>query len=502
MAVDDKLAAAKADDLYKKPAPDPSYEKQTPPGSIAQGLSKALMQSAFTKFGEAFTDTGDVRKDAATRDSRLAPFQQAGAGAAAALEGRWHTMEYENFQNEFIEPYIAQKKEMLDDYQRRHAQADVGIFEGPDGLPMPVDITTKEGRLMAVRMRGQLEKRFYALNTDMDLELFNEAGKYSNNPMIVGRAQAIEQATSNQLSTIGAPQDTMQSEEAQSVIRGRESAAEAAMVRAKGTAARAKDAKRPISYADAIKDPTIGPGGIMQWLISDPNGVTILTTGGGSAFLDAEKKLAKGALMKSNPSLTEGSAELEDALDRNKPKWMSVAAGKYVKHLSPSDYEMAKQLTPHFFAEEKEKERGVISGDRMAPETRKANVTTWESHAETHFNNYMKDPNNDPSIEAAMEDLEQWIGSAVYGDTDEPELQEVTATRGPGNVRYVNDIKEGVLKHIKEWWASKKGSGIAKEENPDEAAHQRRLSGAAGPRAQRRARMFEARRNRNKGILP
>jgi hypothetical protein len=210
----------------------------------------------------------------------------------------------------------------------------------------------------------------------------------------------------------------------------------------------------------------------MQWLISDPNGITVLTTGGGSAFLDAEQKLAKGALMKQNPSYTEGSPELEDALKRTAPQWMSAAAAKYVKHLSPADYEMAKQITPHFFAEEsKAKEVGIRSGDRIAPEVRKANLATWENHAEEHFKKYMQSGEKDPDINAAMDDLEEWIGTAIYGDTDEPELLAVSATRSAGNRKYVEEIKEGVLKHIKDWWYKKGGgSGVGQEENVRQAS--------------------------------
>jgi hypothetical protein len=471
------------------------------------------MQSAFSKFGQAFTDTGDVKKDAATRDSRLAPYIEAGGQASKALENRWHQMEYENIKNEKIEPWVAQKKAMLDDYQRRSAQGDIGIFEGPNGEPIELDVRNNaEDRLLAQRMTNQLTKRFYALNGDMDMELFNEMGKYSNNPLITDRALAIQAATSEQLMTIANPEDSINAEDKMSIMRQREADSAAKMVQAKNVGAQGKE-KRAISYDDAMADPTIGAGGIMRWLISDPNGVAILTTGGGSAFLDAEKKLAKGGLMKDNPSYTEGSAELEDALDRLKPQWMSAAAAKYVKHLSPSDYEMAKQITPHFFAADAEaKEVGIKDGDRVAPSTRKANLKTWENHAEDHFRKYMRDGTNDTSIEAAMEDLEQWIGAAVYGETEEPQLLAVSATRSEGNRRYVSEIVEGVIKHVENWWmtpdkvdeAGKQigGSGIAIEENPRQAGLLRAAKKPGKKGQYARGELRRQRRKKDKGILP
>jgi hypothetical protein len=494
------MAVDEVDELYPKPAPDPTYEKQHAPGSIAQGLSKALMQSAFSKFGQAFTDTGDVKKDAATRESRLAPYMEAGGQAASALQARWNTMEYDNFNNEILEPYTGQKKALLDDYQRRSAQADIGIFEGPDGLPMPLDVqNSAEDRLLAGKMSAQLTKRFYALNSDMDMALFNEAGKYNSNPMITGRATAIQEATAETLKTIANPEDSLDTRDKESIIRKREADSAAAMVQAKGTAARAKDEKRPVSYDDAMAAPNIGAGGIIRWFISDPNGIAIMQTGGGSTYLKSEKKLAKGSLMKNDPSLTEGSAELEDALERTSPQWLTAAATKYLKYLSPKDYELAKQITPHFFAQESEApEVGIKSGDRIDPGVREANLKTWENHAEEHFKKYMQSGEKDPDIEAAMADLEEWMDAAIYGETEEPELLAVSATRSAGNRRYVEEMREGVLKHIKAWWHSRKGSGVAKEENEAEAGHQARLSGSRGPRAQRRARMFERRRNKKK----
>ncbi len=506
MAIDEKLEEAKKESfVYDQPPVDPNYEEQSTPGPVARGLSKALMQSAFSKFGQAFTDTGDVRKDAQTRDQRLAPYMQSGGEAAAALEARWHTMEFENFKAQHIEPWVAQKKEMIDDYQRRHAQADEGVFEGPDGAPVQVNILTKEGRLKAVRMRGQLEKRFYSLNTDMDLELFNEAGKYGNNPMITDRAMAIQQATSNQLMTVANPAQTLDAEDKMSVMRGREAEAEARMAQAKATAA-ARPQKRPVSFAEALKHPDIGPGGIMQWFISDPAGLGVLhAEGGGASFVKEQLETAKGILMRDNPDLKEGTPELESKLARMEPQIVAKAAAKYLEHLDPNAYATAQQVTPHFFDQRaKDRERGIVDDKRQAPKVRQRNIDTWKDHAETHFNEYMENPNNDSSIDAALDNLDQWLRAAVYGDTDDPKLQAVTAARGEGTRRYVSDIFDQIPEHIRKWWATKEGSGIAQEENPREADIARRAAGKGGRRGRQRARILERERKRKKekGLLP
>jgi hypothetical protein len=497
MADETKLKFPTADD-YEAPPVRPDFERQETPGPVARGLSTALMQGAFAKFGQAFTDTGDVRKDAQSRDSRMAPWIQAGAGAASALEARWHTMEYENFQAEHVEPYIAKKRAMLDDYQRRHAQADDGIFEGPNGDPMPVDITTKEGRLRAGRMRGQMEKRFYAINSDMDLTLFGEAGKYSSNPMIVDRVNMIANSTSDTLSTVANPQQSLEEQEGRSVIRGRESAAEAAMVSTRAQAANVKSQKRPKSFREAVKHPDVGVGGIVQWFVSDPDGIAVMNSpGGGASYLAAEEKTARGDIMAQNPDLKEGDPVLESKLKRAEPQWKMAAVTKYLESLDPAIADQARMATPHFFADlTQEKERGIVSDKRQAPEVRQRNVDTWKKHAETHFNEYMENPDNSSDIGAALDDLEQWLGAAVYGDTDEPGLQAVTAARGEGTERYVSDILEQIPEYIRNWWHTKKGSAIAQEENPEETRLKRAPSRRA---AQRAARLLK---KKNKGLLP
>ena len=506
MAIDEtKEEALTGPGVYERPPVDPTYKEQRTPGPIAQGLSKALMQSAFTKFGQAFTDTGDVRRDAATRESRLAPYAMAGGEAASALEARWHTMEYENFKAEHIDPWVQMKKSMLDDYQRRHAQADLGIFEGPDGEPDQVPIHTAEGRLKAVRMRGALEKRFYALNSDMDLELFNEAGKYEGNPQIIGRAQAIQAATANQLMTITNPEQTLDAADKMSVMRAREAEAAAQMVKAKATRDEAASRKRPVSYREAINHPDIGVPGIMQWFTSDPAGLAMMhAPGGGNSFVVAEAKIARGKIMKDNPDLKIGDPRIDAKLDKREPLIMMKAAGKYLKQLDPAAYAAAQEATPHFFVlKQDQAERGIVS-DRQDPKVRQQNVDKWKEYAQDHFNKYMENPANDSSIDAAMDDLEQWLGAAVYGDTDELELQAITAARGQGTTRYVGEILDQIPDHIKNWWATKGGSGIAQEENPEAAARARLLSGKSGTRrARQAARVAEReRKKKEKGLLP
>lgn len=478
------------------------FKPKTTPGPVAQGLSKALMQSAFQKFGEAFTDTGNVRRDQQTRDSRLAPYMQSGNAAAQALQGRWHTMEYDNFQTQFVEPFMDKKRAMLDDYNNRHAMADDGVFEGPDGNPMQLDLSKKEDRLKAVRMRGQLEKKFYQINGDMDLELFNEAGKYSSNPMIVERAMKIQATVSQQLSTVTNPQGTMAAEDKMSEMAYREGMMGIEAQKA-ASMAKANQMKVPArSLAEAAKHPMIGPGGLIQWLISDPNGISLLDSGG-EAFIVEEKQKAFRHLQAADPDLIYGTPDAEEALERIKSQWIGNAAKRYLKKANPKLYAQEKKAAPHFFAEAEERERGVIEDKRMDPKVRKQKVDSWGKAAEDHFKAYMADPNNDPSFAAAMDDLDAWLRAAIYGDTDEPSLVGMTAARGEGTRKYVAEVLKSVPKHIRDWWASPEGSALAQELNPQEAELFKRAAGKGSRHSRRGARILlrERERKENAGIL-
>jgi hypothetical protein len=253
---------------------------------------------------------------------------------------------------------------------------------------------------------------------------------------------------------------------------------------------------------EALKHPDVGIPGIMQWFTSDPAGLAMMNApGGGNSYIVAEAKRAKGALMAQNPDLKDESPELLSKLDRLEPQIMMRAAAAYLEAQDPAAFEQAKVQTPWFFEVPKEKERGITNDSRLDPKVRKRNVSTWKTHAQTHFNEYMQDTTNDPSIDAAIDDLEQWLGAAVYGDTDEPELQAITAARGQGTTRYVSEILEQVPKHIRGWWPK---SGIAREENLEEARIQEGMSGKYGPRGMRRAarkkRLLD--KKKSKGLLP
>ena len=476
---DEKVAGV--NELYPKPEPDPSYEEQKDPASsLRRGMSKSLMQGAFAKFGQAFTDTGDVRRDAQTRDSRLAPFIQAGGEVASALEGRWHQMEMDNFDNEFIKPYIGQKRQLLDDYQRRNAAADVGIFEGPTGEPEQLDLTLAEDRLRAVRMRSQLTTRFFALATDMDLEFMGEAAKYSANPLIVQRGNQLAKATSASITESSNPEQLMMKENAHSEMRGREARAAADMKSAEGIAAQNASKNQPKSLTQAMAHPNVGPEGIVPWLISDPNGLALMQAiGGGASYVKAEEDLAIGGILKDHPDWDMESSEMIQALKAKESQFVMGGALQMLKKLLPPEqFAQIKQAAPHFFEKDTPGgEVGIVSDKRMGPSARAQNVETWKNHAKTHIAEWFQRTGNTGKIEDAMAELEEWLHAAIYRETEEPRLVAVTMARGPGTKRLAEEVLKEVPAFIRKWAMEEGGSDIGAELNPEEAGLRKAASG-------------------------
>lgn len=409
------------------PEPEPSTARSMAGsivGPVARGLSTALMQGAFESFGQAFTRTGNVRRDTMNEAGRMEPWRQAGQKTAGALEMRWHTMEYENFQASAIEPYIAAKKDMLAQYKQLHSDLDSGVWLDPNGEPEQIDVSTPGGREKLTRLRGQLEKDFYGRNSDMDIDLFNSAHKYPTNPMISQRIQMISQAYSDRLLTATNPAQTLQAEGAQSEITARMMTAETNQLAARTAAAGAKALKEPTNLRQVKKHPEIGGGGAMQWLTDSQEGAAIMY---GNQGADAYRKALSAfeqKLIKDDPKLKQQPDKLRGLLEGLEGKVRNLAASLYLKRNDPEMWEESRKSTPWYFDFEKEgdpsdgqlketDERGYKGERRMSVERKKELFEGWTEYWNKELDNWASNPANPPDPGEAMEHMEQWIKDAV-----------------------------------------------------------------------------------------
>jgi hypothetical protein len=383
------------------------------------------MQGAFEKFGQAFTKTGDVRQDMMTQGTRMAPWREQGAKVAGALEQRWHTMEYENFQAAAVEPYMDQKKMLLRDYKQLHEGLDAGVWTGPDGMQQQIDVTSPGGREQLIRLRGQLEKDFYGRNSDMDLQLFNAANKYAQNPMVNKRIEMIVRATSDQLSRATNPKETLAAENVMSEISYRERTAAANEMGARAQASQAKQEKRPKDMREALKHQEIGPEGIMQWMKTTEEGKQFLYGSQGADAFRKSRLAMQKQILKNNPSLKDEPGKVEEMLLGLEGRIRNMAAASLLKENAPKAYEAAKLATPHFFDFEKAgtpspdgklkptDARGIKGDKRMTKASKKKLFNSWKETWRTHLDVWMSDPANPADPQAAMAHMEEWLKDAV-----------------------------------------------------------------------------------------
>lgn len=398
----------------------------SPVGPVARGLSTALMQGAFESFGRAFTQTGDVARDTANEGSRMAPWRQQGAKTAGALEMRWHTMEYENFQAQVVEPYMTAKKQMMQQYMQLHADLDSGIKMGPDGVPQNVDISSPGGREEMIRLRGQLEKDFYGRNADMDVDLFHYAAKYPSNPLVSERIKRISESTSNQLMKATNPDQTLQAEGKQSEITARMMGADTANIQAKAAVknASAKALKEPTSLRQVRNHPEMGPQAGMEWLVGSVAGEAFMFGHrGGDAYRDATNHYEQ-ALIKQDPKLETQPEKLQARLHGLQGRIRKLAAHNILKELDPPMLKASREATPWLFDFEKagvkvdgiipeDGERGWKGDRRISTQRKKDLFEGWKLQWEAELDEWASRPEHELSKEAAMDHMTAWIKDAI-----------------------------------------------------------------------------------------
>ncbi len=430
------------DEVFSKGGsrPDPeqsiAQKAKSAVGPVARGLSQVLMQGAFESFGHAFTDTGDVARDTANEGSRMAPWRAQGAKTAGALELRWHTMEYENFQASSVEPYIAAKKEMLERYKQLHADLDTGLWQGPpdaNGVPqtLQLDITKPADREQLIRLRGQIEKDFYGKNSDMDVELFNLAHKYPGNPLINKRIQMIATAYSDQLMKATNPDQSLAAEKGAADITATMMNEDSKKLNAQAAVknAGAKALKEPTGLRQVRNHPEIGPAGAMEWLIgSDAGQAYTYGNRGGDSMRDATNHY-EAALIKKTPSLKDDPEALGRAMAQMQGRIRQLAAATILHDQAPDMEVESRKATPWFFEFEKSgtkvdgilndtNERGYKGDRRMSTERKKDLFEGWKLQWQKELDRWASKPENELTHDNAMDHMETWIKDAISNGAD------------------------------------------------------------------------------------
>ncbi|KKK94983.1 hypothetical protein LCGC14_2677360, partial [marine sediment metagenome] len=380
---------------------------------VTRNMSTALMQGAFEKFGQAFNDTGDVKRDAATREGRMAPWRAAGAKAAGALEQRWMKMEYEDFQKSSVAAFSEGSSGLIEEFQLENKLADEGQMVDAQGKVIQLDTTKQEDRARLVRYRSELFTKFYAKQTDMVQSLTAEGVKFPHNTMIREQMMNVFETSTNQLMNTAKPQERVETERAYSDIEVQERNAASAERQSRASATAAKAAQRPVSVKEALADPSIGVQNILPWAED-----VMMNSPQAGAYIEQGKAVLTSMLHDKHKAefVTGGGKEKEyDLLDPENIAWVDsqlaqsggaiqrAATVEFVKAKDPKAAEAAKQHSPQYYdmmsGETKDTPKGILSDKRITEDQRDDNVKAWKEPLAAKLEAYMADPNNDPDIE-------------------------------------------------------------------------------------------------------
>ena len=470
--------------------------------AASRGLSTALMQSAFEKFGTAFNDTGfrgsrgQGGPQAGIDQNAMAPWRAAGAKAADSLNMRWLQMEFEEFQDSHVEGWKNNMKTVSQEFKVRNAMLDDGMWEDPTGQMVPLDTTSEVGRERLLRYRGELFTNYYGQMSDITMNLSGEAAKYPNNTLIGKQVAEVIKFQSDKLMNVANPQERIQAEQSYADVMATERNSKAAMLQAKATA-KASTLNEPNSIRQGLDDARIGVQGILPWMTSGP-GAELLHSPAGEPFRNSAQERYRQYLIDEESFVDdgeggEGTQKLDNKMKSSERTILNIAAVDYLRSIDPKAAEAAKIYTPQFFAHEvtgQDKPKGIIKAVRLSPKQKKVNIKSWETEVGKKLNEYMADPTNPTDIESALEFiLEQWLPQAIVGDTEDNIPSGLLSTQSEATAEYREEIKAAMTKYLNLNWG--KISAIAKAENLDLFKRERNLRaskirGKMGRRSRRR----------------
>ena len=460
----------------------------------SSALSSALMQGAFEKFGQAFTDTGfrgrrgEGGTAAGVDPGAMQPWRAAGLKAANALERRWQVMEYEDFQESHVEGFKETAQELQSQYQTANTMLDDGLWTNPvTGEPEPINTATQAGRDRLERYRGELHTKFYTQLSDLTQTLSMEGIKYKGNEMIQEQMMKMFEHSSAQLQNVANPEQMLRGEKAYSDISVQERNAAANEAQARAATKAAKKADRPISVKEALADPAIGVENILPWAedtMMNSNQAGAYIRQGKAVLTDQLHEVHKAEWVASGGKAGEydksGTVEtndnvawVESQLAQSGGAIQRAATVEFVKAKDPDAAEAAKQHSPQYFdimgdAPNPDAPKGIISDKRITETQRDDNVRAWKQPLADKLEAYMSDPKNDPDIEVAIAHIvEEWLPGAITGATKSTAPTSIQATQSQNTVKYRQLVAKFARRYLENEFY--KISKIAAEQNKQAA---------------------------------
>jgi len=457
-----------------------------------KGISKALMQNAFEKFGRGFTDTGhrggtwlgggsagggQPGSDAAA----MAPWREAGATAASALEQRWQQMEYEDFQESEVAGFIKSNRELVDTFTSLNSMLDDGQYPGPDGSIVQLDTTTEKGRERLLRYRSELFVKAYTEQANLTENLTNASGKFHSNRLIQEQIMKLHENSSQSLTNAANPQERIQAEKSYSDIGVQERDSRTRQQTARTAAKAGRQAKRPQSPTEVSKHADWGDEKLIQWKGGTPEGTVYMTEGQGASTLQSVVARARQRLIDKEGFKDEGAdhpetQRLDQKMAENYSDDFMEAVLLDTQQNQPEAYRLAEMMYPHMFAQPGDEPKdqpsrglipeGAIPEGRISKKRRKGIVDTLyktiRPDAEAELKRYARDEGSSTDINDAMAHMQRWLEENVSGG---PDSAAAILTRG--------EVVKKEMEYLRKNWA--KISDVLKETNLEQYRKQQNI---------------------------
>ena len=172
------------------------------PSPMRQAVSQGLAETAFGFFGSAAAEAVD--------DPNVAvPIQQMGTRIAQAMQQRWWSKEFENFNAEHGELYQARSMELMNRVKQDFNNINNGFYTDEQGNTIEIDPAGEQ----AARLRDNLLRDATMRFTQFGNDYMNAAGKYAANPFVNNAVQAMMQQTTQTIQGVTGPSQAVAGEQ-------------------------------------------------------------------------------------------------------------------------------------------------------------------------------------------------------------------------------------------------------------------------------------------------
>jgi hypothetical protein len=412
-------------------------------------------------------------------------WRNAGAGVQKALEQRWYQAEFKNLRNGELKEFQNKVQGVLEESKFLNKELNRGFWhEAVGGEVTKLDLSTEEGRLQQIQLRGQLQADMIQRVGEFQIELGNVAAeKYRQNPLVNKMIADMYKHTSNALMTQFNPAAAMRTAESMMSLRQGE-----ADIRAKDAQARASDAqaqaartKTPEGLHEAYQQG--GAQALDAFINGTDQGLALWEQVRGTYETEIKEEFARNWRRTKGKNVTKNAKDKMQAdYDNEQDRLRRIAQYRWVK--ATLGEQVANELQKHnpgYGPDAVEPPDPAVKG-AIAPKEIKAKSEKWAGIALDRYAEWM----SEQPPETTMEDgvsfiMNQWLPEVMSGNVPEYEehgeyiAENLTAGNTPATAEYRSIVRQKVRDQLmKNAGKGKGGKGLK--------PHQKASGGKGHPR--------------------